>query len=114
MKRNTFLLCAFLFVFTVSSCTTSHSLYTSQTANNETFVDRGKEYQTANTSNLKVIATGLSTEDDSNRVIIGIENKGEERKLAALAAPCSILIHRHSKDGQKDGKQKQLIGNHPQ
>lgn len=78
MKRNTFLLCAFLFVFTVSSCTTSHSLYTSQTANNETFVDRGKEYQTANTSNLKVIATGLSTEDDSNRVIIGIENKGEE------------------------------------
>lgn len=72
------LLVLILVVIMLSACTSTHGLYTPSSTANETYIERGNEYQVAETSDLRLVATGLDSDDENDRILVGMDAKGDK------------------------------------
>ena len=79
MKKSIFLIICLSILGMFCSCTSSYYLYTSAESKNEILIDRGDEYQVAESNGygLTFMAAGLDTDNGDNRIIFGIMNNSE-------------------------------------
>jgi len=66
-----------LVALSLTSCVSSHSLYTPESTDNEIRLDRGTEYQVAKTSELEILATGLNSDEENDGIALGITNNSD-------------------------------------
>lgn len=79
MKKIVFMLMSLPLLVMICSCTSSYYLYTSSVSKNEILIDRGDEYQVAesNSVGLTFMVTGLDTDNGDNRIIFAIMNNSD-------------------------------------
>ena len=74
--KKLLILIALLIVAIICSCSSSYYLYTSPETKNDIIIDRGDEYQVAesNGDNLSFMVAGLDTDNGDNRIVFSIFN----------------------------------------